>query len=385
MLKCSIRCLCIFGVFLFVAIVMESAKALPPLGLTLVGPAGINSDYGMETKIEIFNDSTYISNSDGVWIVDELGHSSFIELRNPTLGVLGNVTRVIEGPGSELYVAADFLGLDSIYRPALFNLDQPTNPLVTWDQGFAGGIRANLELLGTSTATSGLWEASRFLLDGSVGRFQYPPGSGGNHNSAAIALATPSGYGAGYASIPGPIWLVAPIVWDPDGNFEWLAPNLGAIFVTSIRDRHDGTGPNIGWDGPGVQYGAGMPFLLTANDGSSLGGDIAIVSQGDFVVVDRPYSADRWGFYPGIIPGYSNRSLPLLDIFPELFTLPLDAVHDITAIDGYLYMALESDGQLYLFGARDPSVISEPATAVLVFLAFVGISARRTRRGLSAE
>jgi hypothetical protein len=45
-------------------------------------------------------------------------------------------------------------------------------------------------------------------------------------------------------------------------------------------------------------------------------------------------------------------------------------------------MALESDGQLYLFGARDPSVIPEPASAVLVFLAFVGISCGRMRRGL---
>jgi hypothetical protein len=324
----------------------------------------------------------YISDSAGVWIVNELGHSSLIELGNPTLGVLRRVTRVVEGPGNELCVAADFLVPGSIYRPALFSLDQPTNPIVTWSQGFVGGVRANLEVLGTSTAPSGFAAASRFLIDGSVERFEYPPGSGDNNNSAAIALATPSGYGIGYAVIPGTFG-AASGVWDPDGNFEWLAPNLGAAIETSIRDRHDGTGPNIGWDGAGVQYGQETPFLLKGDNGSSLGGDVAIVSQGDFVVIDRPYSMDRWGFYPGITPGYSDRALPLLDIFPELSSLPIDAVRDITAINGYLYMAIESDGQLYLFGARDPSVIvPEPATAVLALLA-AAVFLRRARPTIS--
>jgi hypothetical protein len=361
--------------------------ALPPLGLTQVSVDSTmrpnlelidGTAYGMETNIEVFNDTTYISDSTGVWIVDELGHSSLIGLGNPTLGVLRKATRVVEGPGNELYVAADFLGLDSIYRPALFSLDQPTNPLVTWSQGFVGGVRSNLEVLGTSTAPSGFDAASRFLPDGSVERFEYPPSSGGNHNSAAIALATPSGYGIGYAVIPGTIGAGVG-VWDPDGNFEWLAPNLGATIETSIRDRHDGTGPNIGWDGAGVQFGQEAPFLLKGGNGSLLGGNVVIVSQGDFVVIDSPYSADSWGFYPGILPGYSDRALPLSDIFPELSTLSIDAVRDITTIDGYLYMALESDGQLYLFGARDPSVIPEPAGMVLMLLGTITCLVRRCR------
>lgn len=96
--------------------------------------------------------------------------------------------------------------------------------------------------------------------------------------------------------------------------------------------------------------------------------DAVKVSHDDFVVVHAMY-ADTvlYGFFPGIVPGFPNRAVALLDIFPELAAIDIDRVHDLASVDGYLYMTLSGADGTFLFGARDPSVIPEPATAVLMF------------------
>ena len=93
------------------------------------------------------------------------------------------------------------------------------------------------------------------------------------------------------------------------------------------------------------------------------------------------YEGMPMGYFPGIVPEQPKTALPLSDIFPELATLEIDAIRDITAIDRYLYMVLEAEGQLYLYGARDPSQIPEPASLTLTLLgvsiAFVSFRQRK--------
>jgi hypothetical protein len=50
------------------------------------------------------------------------------------------------------------------------------------------------------------------------------------------------------------------------------------------------------------------------------------------------------------------------------------------AVDAYIYMTLYGEDGLYLFGARDPSVIPEPATVVLALLLAGGVVAMAMRR-----
>lgn len=103
------------------------------------------------------------------------------------------------------------------------------------------------------------------------------------------------------------------------------------------------------------------------------------MSHGDFVVIDEfgALLSGLHGYYPGIIPDHPDRAMPLLTIFPELAAIDIDVVTDLAAVDGYIYMALSGSDGLYLFSARDPSVIPEPTTFAL---ALIGVAAAQLIR-----
>ena len=110
------------------------------------------------------------------------------------------------------------------------------------------------------------------------------------------------------------------------------------------------------------------------------------LTAADFVVIEDYNNltlSGLFGYYPGIVPGYPERSVPLLDLFPELATIDIDVILDVASKDGYLYMTLSGSDGLYLFGARDPSVIPEPSTFALAFLGIFAVLA--TRRSGSAS
>lgn len=180
-------------------------------------------------------------------------------------------------------------------------------------------------------------------------------------------------------------------MWTPEGEISFFTPfQVGD--ADSIRDRNGAEAPNIGWDydEPYVSYGDGRNFIIFKEDGSSFYQEWSVlgvgvtVSHGDFTVIQvsqglSPTVTSYFSFYPGIVPGFPNRAMPLLDIFPELAAIDIDVVHDLASVDGYLYMTLSGADGTFLFGARDPSVVPEPATAVLMFS--IMTLAGRLRRG----
>jgi hypothetical protein len=152
-----------------------------------------------------------------------------------------------------------------------------------------------------------------------------------------------------------------------------------------VRDRSDGRGVNIGFEfEAGVIYGDRDAVRLHESDGFFriiIPGE-TIVSQGDFVVANvEPgfQEAGPFAYYPGIVADQPGVVLPIQDIFPDLTSINFDGVSDLYAVDGYIYMTLHGDNGLYLFGARDPSVIPEPSTLLIAALATGAIACcRRT-------
>src|SRR5690606_25310478 len=148
---------------------------------------------------------------------------------------------------------------------------------------------------------------------------------------------------------------IGPVKWEPNGDISFI-DKLGV--ADSIRDRADGNGANIGWYdfvGPIVSYGEGRSLVILKQDGSSFYEDSpftirTLVSHGDSCIVEvftSPFQAVSalYVFSPGIVPGFSDRAMPLLDIFPELSTIDIDFVSDLASVDGYLYMTLSgADG-----------------------------------------
>lgn len=261
----------------------------------------------------------------------------------------------------DLYLAANFRVSPSAFRPALFRLDQPMSPLVTWENGDIRGVDANLRGFGMAD------NAARFISDGSIETLSSPSGS----SSSTINLlwsVTPLGYSIGDAVIP-ETTASAPVVWTPEGHISFV---FSFGLATSVRDRSDGQGINIGADltSPEVRFGQTGYATISDINGEYLfvseGG--VLVSQDDFVIVHANWPTELYGFYPGIVPGFPDRAVPLLDIFPELAAIDIDFVHDLASVDGYLYMTLSGADGTFLFGARDPSVIPEPATAVMMVL-----------------
>ncbi|MEX2170372.1 MAG: PEP-CTERM sorting domain-containing protein [Pirellulales bacterium] len=355
----------VYATLLLVLVLPGAAWALPPLGLTAIGPAPVVDIYDPRTFIEVFGDAAYVSNSAGVWTIDEAAQVSLIQLVHSTFGVSKNATRVVNGPEGALYVGGNF-GDHSAVRAALFKLTDPSTPVVTYPElSNLRGIDSSLRGLGNLGGT-----ASWFHLDSTFSLLPPAPGT----QERFLFYSSLLGYSLGLASEPGTLGS-APAFWDADGNFQFVPGATGV--PSSIRDRRDGTGPNIGWDETAVKYGNEQSFQIF-----NAAGPLAIVSQGDFVALSDELTS--MGYYPGIVPEQPNIALPLESIFPELASLDIDAVRDITAVERYLYMVLEAEGQLYLFGARDPSQIPEPASLTLTLLgASIAFASFRQRKAAS--
>jgi hypothetical protein len=145
-------------------------------------------------------------------------------------------------------------------------------------------------------------------------------------------------------------------------------------------------GLNIGFDAIAeLRYGDRPLITLGKTNGPFIavidGG--AIVSQSDFAVVNPteftgvPFQP--MAYYPGIVPSDPNAPRPLEELFPELLSVDFDTVTDLYAVDGHIFMTLSGPDGLYLFGARDPSVIPEPTTWTLLLLSLLAASTLAVR------
>jgi hypothetical protein len=355
------------------------AFALPPLGLTAVDPA-----FG---GIEIIDGTAYITASGGMRTVSSAGEVGFIPITHPTLGIPISVTRAVKASDGILYAAANFTSVAPAMQSALYRLDQPTIPIVTWNDG-VGSVDADLKGYGNVDGSCfGCYIATYFNLDGSSQEMPFPAGSDNTNNTTYVISSTPRGYAIGDAGIPGTAG-AGPVLWTPNGEISFLPGQVG--IANSIRDRNSATKPNLGWndfDAPIISYGDGRGFSVLKEDGSSFYqptvGIRVTVSHSDFGVIQvsegvAPTVVSYFAFYPGIVPGFDNRAVPLLDIFPELAAVDIDRVNSLASVDGYLYMTLSGADGTFLFGARDPSVVPEPAT--VVFALFGAAAWFRRRR-----
>jgi hypothetical protein len=303
--------------------------------------------------------------------VDSNGVKNFISITHPEFGTSINITRVVQANDGNLYAAGNFLIQGLFVRPALYDLDQPSLPLVTWNYGIANAIDSNRIVFGNIESIAE-FEATRFFLDGSFQPMSYPGGG------ASLNSATPNGYALGDAHIPGTAG-AEPAFWTPSGVFSFFGT---CCISSSIRDREDDSSVNIGWDRAGIKYGSGSPIHIFDENGLRLGGLAVLVSQSDFaVVLDSDTDLGNFAFYPNIVPGFPDRAMPLLNIFPELATIDIDVIHDLASVDGYLYMTLSGADGTFLFGARDPSaVVPEPTAILLASIAALFGVRRRTHR-----
>lgn len=346
------------------------ALALPPLGIT-----PLESLAERTTQLSVIEGTAYVSTPGGVWIVPPMDPQSFTDIEHPTLGTPSDITRVVKAPDGNLYAAANFEIAADHHAAALFRLDMPNAPLVTWDQNPISdplwnpfgvvGIDKNLRILG-NIAGEYPGAAARFELDGQIVPLAIPVGSVG----VGIVDVSLDGFALGNGHVPFSIGEDA-AVWMPDETVGFLG--TGA-FAWSLRDRVDGFGINLGFSLSPAQIKLGnAPYKeLTTIDGLEVRGD-PLVSESDFVVTNGgSFTIDGvLGYYPGLVPIHPDVAIPLEQIFPELAIIDFDFVGDLTSVNGYIYMTVSGDDGLMLFGARDPSVIPEPMSLTL---ALVGIA-----------
>ncbi len=350
----------------------NQTHALPPLGLTQITPSNITPS-NTRAGLEIIDGTAYLNVTNGVWTVDSLGTTSFVSISHPTLGIPSSVTPVVKAFDGKLYTAANFsLG------QALFQLDQPLTPNMTWEieAAHVSGVDAQLRVLGYTYIDFDSFFAARAVKFVSNGSTELLPGE--YAGDTFLFAVTPLGFALGDGGIPGTIGS-APILWAPDDSFLSYVFGYGA--AGSIRDRNDGQGVNIGDIFEGLVLLGDTAYYIQDINGLGLSDDAMIVSHSNFVVAldfDFRTSSLRslLGFFPGIIPDHPDRGLPLLDIFPQLATIDIDFITSLASVDGYLYMTLRGSDGTFLFGARDPSVIPEPTTALLLLIAipYLGVS-----------
>jgi hypothetical protein len=371
----SIILLAVSATVLFVA--CSTVEGLPPLGLIQIDPAS-----GARARLTVVEDTAYANTSGGIWTVASDRSISFVRLSSPDLEEMSvAATRVVLGPDHQVYVGATFYdGQPGSVNPvgaSLFTLNEPSNPLVTWypdpttgHRPTLVGIDQRLRGVGSVVFTDPISEfddflVAKFLSDGTVELIDVPddpPGSG-KPISAYFLSVSENGYAVGGGHFPESAG-EQPIVVTPDGEFSFL-PTAGK--ARSVRDRLDGAGINIGM-GFGSEIKYGDEELLYVDVGGPSFEQSALVSQSDFAVVnmgdERPFA-----YYPGIVPGEPLRGLQIEEVFPELSMINFDGVSDLYAVDGHIYMTLHGEDGLYLFGARDPSVIPEPSTLVIAVFA----------------
>ncbi len=341
-----------------------TASALPPLGLTQ-----IDSDEDRFSRIAVFDGTAYVSTRSGVYPIDASGVQPLLLPAPIGFGPLALTTRVVKGESGELVFAASFEAGVTFDGVAL-SLDNLQTPLVTWN--FSGAVRAIDSELG---AVSG----GRILLN---------DGSGFDTDASEYFFSgsdmTPSGVAIGFAAVPGTIGSVAAL-YDLDGDVEFLGP-IG--LQGGIKDRSDGLGINYGFssDYHVVRYGESDPVEIDKSiDRSAFVDGFVHVSETDFVVVQayNPNSPDYdfLAYYPGINPAGLDRSVPLGDLFPELSTIDFDRITDISSSEGQIHLLLSGDEGLWLFAARDPSVVPEPSAVCIGAMLVIGFAALRKQQG----
>jgi hypothetical protein len=190
-----------------------------------------------------------------------------------------------------------------------------------------------------------------------------------------VSVVTPTGYVLGYGVIPGTIGSSSAL-WGPGGQF------ISFVGAASIRDRLDGNGVNLGGDLSSIAR-LGDTDITILDEMDEVWYDTSvIVSHSNFMVTQTfDYQSSTYtnfrGFFPGINPDFPSRAVPLLDIFPQLAAIDIDAITSAASVDGYLYLAINGSDGLYLFGAPDPSLVPEPAALMLVMMLAVPLAFKR--------
>lgn len=361
----------------------QAVHALPPLGLT-----EIDADPGplvVGTRIGVFDDTGYVSTPKGIWTITSPGTSDLIKITHPELDAeLFKVTRVVQGPDNQPYFAATFrtVSTPSVQSTgaALYRLDEPTAPLVTWHSVVDGehipqiaGLDANLRGAGTLSPRFDDVSArpAEFFMDGTFEQLEMDAAPG-EILEGWVSSISESGIAAGGAQPTATIGIEGAL-WSPEGQLTFFSPGGARIGIaSSIRDRNDGAAFNIGTESTGIVYGH-MPqeIHVHAQDIDISFRSTTLVSQSDFAAVNvRGIGA--FVYYPGLVPDDPLAVLPIEDVFPELASVDVDMITDLDATpDGHIFMTLSGLDGLYLFGARDPSVIPEPTALTLAVLAII--------------
>ncbi|MGE3467474.1 MAG: hypothetical protein AB7J13_11130, partial [Pyrinomonadaceae bacterium] len=288
--------------------------ALPPLGLTQISPSPVPF-----SNLELIDQTAYSGVPGGIWTVDSNGVTSFLPISHSTLGSPYSVTRAVKASNGGLYVAANFSHNSQFpFGAALYRLDQPSTPIVSWDSYGVLGVARDLTVFGTVEGDNFSFVGSKFLLDGTIEALVFPPGEDCFCYTLLID-STPNGFAIGEAKIPMTAG-TGPVRWTPDGEISFFTPSQFGD-ADSIRDRYGADVPNIGWNDfntPKISYGDGRNFTIFKEDGSLFYDDFpplafrVIVSHGDFTVVEvfKGLSSEVstvYGFFPGIVPGFDNR------------------------------------------------------------------------------
>ncbi len=248
--------------------------------------------------------------------------------------------------------------------------------MVNWGNDAEGtnanvvGLDRNLKGYGVTGVQSDL--PAQFNLDGTLTEMD-----GGN--LSVVLAVSGSGFSVGSAFIPGTIGTGAAL-WDPKGFLNRsILRNYAGASGTSISDRWDGHGLNIGISVPATAIlGDSPPVEILDPQGEIIGRGISQVSQSDFTIVS-PRSDDVYVYYPGVAADHPDRAMLIEDVFPELRTIDFEESSTPYAVDGHVYMVLSGDDGSFLFGAPDPSLIPEPTGIVLGLLgslAYLGLARR---------
>jgi hypothetical protein len=278
---------------------------------------------------------------------------------------------------------------------ALYRIDNPSQPLVTWHSVVDGehipniaGIDANLRAVGTLIARFEHlpYLPAEFLMDGTFQQLEMN-GQPGEFLDGGVSSISESGFAAGGAQPTGTIGIDGAL-WSPEGELIFFRPGGSSIrTASSIRDRNDGAGFNIGTESAGIVYGpVPQEIHVHAQDIDISFRSTTLVSQSDFAAVNVS-GIGAFAYYPGLVPDDPLAILPIEDVFPELASIDVDMITVLDATpDGHIFMTLSGPDGLYLFGARDPSLIPEPqalALAVLTLAFAVVLMHARTARGKS--
>jgi len=340
--------------------------ALPPLGLTRIA-----DEPDADAELAIVGDVAYISGRRDIWVLDDNATIDTFRLMHPDLGMHSNPSRVVKGPDETLYVGATFLRSDTSPFSdgvGLFALNNLADPIATWE--------ARLDLVGFGSDLRGVanhqtGQPVRLLADGTIEELQFPEGTP-NMEAGFVTSMSESGYAVGHAFVPGTIGDAASL-WTPSGDHSFLDVGGSAI---DVQDRIDGQGINIGWKFVSIvsqygDFGVVHPNLENYVIGSGEGG--ILLTNGDFAVLRAGLPVPYLGFQPSFVPGVPERALPIEEFFPELAAVRFDDITDVVAADDHIFITLSSEDGLYLFAARDPSVIPEPGTwGLAVLLAALG-------------